>query len=107
MTERQLRIAITEPAKKAGSPVDDDLVRFCSSKHAPVFTRLTAISDEGLDTADSAKLLATGGNDGTVRLWNLSLFLHPYAALCDDVGPPMRQDWAKYAPGESQPKICA
>ncbi len=27
MTERQLRIAITEPAKKAGSPVDDDLCR--------------------------------------------------------------------------------
>ena len=26
MTERQLRMAITEPAKKAGSSVDDDLV---------------------------------------------------------------------------------
>src|SRR5262249_61823458 len=26
MTERQLRLAITEPAKKAGSAVDDDLV---------------------------------------------------------------------------------
>ena len=26
MTERQLRMAITEPAKKAGCPVDEDLV---------------------------------------------------------------------------------
>ncbi len=55
----------------------------------------------------SGRQLATEGSDSTVQLWNLSLFIHPYAALCDDVGPPMRQDWAKYAPGESQPKICA
>jgi hypothetical protein len=51
------------------------------------------------------KLLAAG-SDG-VWLWKVSLFTHPYAALCADVGPPTGQDWAKYAPGEPQPKICA
>jgi WD40 repeat protein len=55
----------------------------------------------------SGKQLATEGSDSAVQLWNLSLFLHPYAALCDDIGPPTRQDWAKYAPGESRPKICS
>jgi WD40 repeat protein len=33
------------------------------------------------------KLLATAGNDGTVRTWQMSLFADPYAALCADVGP--------------------
>jgi WD40 repeat protein len=55
----------------------------------------------------NGKLLATVGSDGTVQLWILSLFTHPYAALCADVGQPTRQDWTKYAPGEPQPKICA
>ena len=51
--------------------------------------------------------LASGDSDGTVQLWRISLLRHPYAALCADVGPPTHQDWAKYAPGEPQPKICA
>ena len=52
------------------------------------------------------KLLASGAADGTVRLWQVSLFLHPYAALCADAGPPTRQDWNQYASGEPQPKVC-
>jgi hypothetical protein len=272
MTERQLRIAITEPAKKAGSPVDDDLVRLlleearashprgsgagmlpllshaldqawrCRAGNAvtivdyertggiegavadsaqraydqltpaqqdaarQIFTRLTAISDEGLDTADSAtREELTEGRDpaqtrdveavleafaaerlltltaGTVELshevlltaWPLlrdtwladtradrilrtrlhatatewarhdrdpsylyhgSLlqaatdtaarisadpgrhpplgqterdFLHASGRARRRAGPPTRQDWAKYAPGESRPKICS
>jgi len=51
--------------------------------------------------------LASADSDGTVQLWNMALLRHPYAALCADVGPPTRQDWAKYAPGEPQPTICA
>ena len=35
MTERQLRMAITEPAKKAGSKVDDDLVDVLLTKCGP------------------------------------------------------------------------
>jgi WD40 repeat protein len=53
------------------------------------------------------RLLASADSDGTIQLWNMALLRHPYAALCADVGPPTRQDWAKYAPGEPQPKICA
>src|ERR1700722_14550626 len=52
-------------------------------------------------------LLASADNHGTIRLLDASLFSHPYEALCDDVGPPTRQDWHQYAPGEAQPKVCA
>jgi WD40 repeat protein/transcriptional regulator with XRE-family HTH domain len=53
------------------------------------------------------KLLASGGLDGTVRLWLASLFVHPYAQLCADVGPPTLQEWNEYAFGEPQPKVCS
>ena len=52
------------------------------------------------------KLLASGGTDGTVRLWQASLFAHAYAALCADAGPPTPQEWNHYAFGEPQPKVC-
>jgi transcriptional regulator with XRE-family HTH domain len=52
------------------------------------------------------KLLASADSDGTVRLWHVSLFVHPYAALCAFVGPPTRQEWNQYASGEPQPKVC-
>jgi len=52
-------------------------------------------------------LLASGSADGTVRLWHVSPFTHPYAALCVDVEPPTPQEWNRYASGEPQPKVCA
>ena len=52
-------------------------------------------------------LLASANIDGTVPLWDLSLFTHPYEALCTGVGPPTRQEWHQYAPGEPQPGVCA
>ena len=51
-------------------------------------------------------LLASAGADGIVRLWQVSLFTHPYAALCAYVGPPTPQEWNQYASGEPQPKVC-
>ena len=51
-------------------------------------------------------LLASAGDDGAVRLWQLSLFAHPYAALCAYVGPPTPREWSQHAPGEPQPKVC-
>ena len=53
------------------------------------------------------RLLASANEDGTVQLWQVSLFAHPSATLCTDVGPPTRQDWNQYATGEPQSKICA
>ena len=52
------------------------------------------------------KLLAGGSYNGTVRLWQVSLFAHTYAQLCADVGPPTPQEWNRYAFGEPQPKVC-
>jgi len=51
-------------------------------------------------------LLASADNDGTVRLWQVSLFVHPYSALCAYVGPPTPHDWNQYASGEPRPKVC-
>ena len=52
------------------------------------------------------KVLASADGDGTVRLWQVSLFAHAYAALCAYVGPPTPQEWNQYASGEPQPKVC-
>jgi len=52
----------------------------------------------------NGELLTSAG--GAERLWNVSLFTHPYAVLGADVGPPTLQDWHKYASGEPQPKVC-
>jgi WD40 repeat protein len=60
----------------------------------------------GVAFSADGKLLASADSSGAVHLWNISLLTHPYAALCADVGPPTQQDWAKYAPGESQLRIC-
>jgi WD40 repeat protein len=51
-------------------------------------------------------LLATADSAGTVRLWDVLPFEHPYMTLCGDVGPPTRQTWNRYAPGEPEPPIC-
>ena len=53
------------------------------------------------------EFLATANADDTMRLLDVSLFENPYAALCADVGPPTRQTWNQYAPGDPFPKICA
>jgi WD40 repeat protein len=55
---------------------------------------------------DGKLLASAGGGGGTVRLWQVSLFTHPHAALCAYVGPPTPQEWNQYAPGEPQPKVC-
>ncbi|HEY2693814.1 MAG TPA: WD40 repeat domain-containing protein [Streptosporangiaceae bacterium] len=55
----------------------------------------------------NGKQLAGGSYDGTVRLWQVSLFTHTCTQLCADVGPPTPREWNHYASGEPQPKVCA
>jgi WD40 repeat protein/transcriptional regulator with XRE-family HTH domain len=60
----------------------------------------------GVAFSPDGKLLATTDTDGTVRTWQMPLFADPYKALCADVGPPTKAEWAQYAPGETQPRVC-
>jgi WD40 repeat protein len=60
----------------------------------------------GVAFSPDGTLLATADTDGTIRMWQMPLFADPYAALCADVGPPTKADWARYAPGEPQHSAC-
>jgi WD40 repeat protein len=65
-----------------------------------------AFSPDGKQLA-GGNSLGGGSFDGTVLVWQVSLFAHAYAQLCADAGPPTPHEWTHYASGEPQPKACA
>jgi WD40 repeat protein len=103
-------VAFSRDGKLLASADGDGTMRLWNpATGQPVGAPIQAGAQAGVSAvafSPDGKLLASTGGDGTVRLWQVSLFAHPYAALCAYVGAPTPQEWNQYAPGEPQPKVC-
>ncbi len=88
------RVRLWDPA--AGRPVG-----------APIQAVAIGGAVIGVAFSPDGNVLASADTYGTVPLWEVSLFTHPYEALCADVGSPTRQDWDQYARGEKLPTVCS
>ena len=55
------------------------------------------------------KTLATGDDDGTAQLWNVSYLVDVLTRLCSQVGGSLTQaEWTRYVPpGPAYRNVCA
>ena len=108
-------LALSPDGKLLASADLDGTVRLWNTTSGQaVGAPIPASATGGVDAVEfspDGKLLASADNnldhDGTVEVWTISLFTNPYATLCKEAGPPTRQTWNQYAPGEQQPRVCA
>jgi hypothetical protein len=72
----------------------------------------TDLSIDELTFSPNGSLLIGTDSGGVattlVDPWQMWLFANPYAAICDEVGPPTAQTWAQDGPGLTEPSgTCA
>ena len=89
--ENDVRLWNLANASPIGGPVQTDMSLFAGS---------VAFSSDG-------KLLATSADDAT-HLWGVWLLTSdPYTILCAESSAPTASEWNKYAPGESESRVCS